>query len=178
MRLSPLREELWSGRWLEKQALWTDLSPLVFIVWVIFLYVDTEFGFYGTFLCLVGCFSMIIWHLLFWVSYMHVFCIFVFAPVQCSWACFTWNGALELRSSLLLILLLFVSRNKPPYHADKQVHRACMTLWRAEVATATLVMQRIKSQTVELKTALSLFLLTFASVHEDLKYVQAVYDKS
>ena len=31
------------------------------MVWVIFLYVDTVFGFYGySFLCLVECFSMII----------------------------------------------------------------------------------------------------------------------
>ena len=30
--------------------------------------------------CLVGCLSMI-GHMLFWVSYMRVFCIFVFAPV-------------------------------------------------------------------------------------------------
>ena len=31
------------------------------MIWVIFLYVDTVFGFYGySFLCLVGCFSMII----------------------------------------------------------------------------------------------------------------------
>ena len=35
-----------------------------------------------------------------WVSYMHVFCIFVFAPVQRNWACFTWKGALEIRSLL------------------------------------------------------------------------------
>ena len=33
---------------------------------------------------------------------MHVFCIFVFAPVQPNWACFTWKGALEIRSLLLL----------------------------------------------------------------------------
>ena len=40
-------------------------------------------GFVGTFFfnCLVGCLSMI-GHVLFWVSFMHVFCIFVFAPVQ------------------------------------------------------------------------------------------------
>ena len=32
------------------------------MVGVIFVYVDTVFGFYGySFLCLVGCFSMIIW---------------------------------------------------------------------------------------------------------------------
>ena len=45
-------------------------------------------------------------HLLFWVSYMHVFCIFVFAAVQRNWACFTWKGALEICSLLLLLLLL------------------------------------------------------------------------
>ena len=55
--------------------------------------------------CLVGCFSMT-GHPLFWVSYMHVFCIFVFAPVQHNWACFTWKGALEICSLLLLLLLL------------------------------------------------------------------------
>ena len=36
---------------------------------------------------------------------MHVFCIFVFAPVQRSRACFTWKGALEICSLLLLLLL-------------------------------------------------------------------------
>ena len=35
---------------------------------------------------------------------MHVFCIFVFAPVQHNWVCFTWKGALETRSLLLLLL--------------------------------------------------------------------------
>ena len=38
---------------------------------------------------------------------MHVFCIFVFAPVQRSSACFMWKGALEIRSLLLLLLLLY-----------------------------------------------------------------------
>ena len=42
-------------------------------------------------------------HLLFWVSYMYEFCIFVFALVQRSWAWFTWKGALEIQ----LLLLLF-----------------------------------------------------------------------
>ena len=32
---------------------------------------------------------------------MHVFCIFVFAPVQYNWACFTWKDALEICSLLL-----------------------------------------------------------------------------
>ena len=35
---------------------------------------------------------------------MHVFCIFVFAPVQRNRACSTWKGALEIRSLLLLLL--------------------------------------------------------------------------
>ena len=46
-------------------------------------------------------------HLLFWVSYMHVFCIFVFAPVQRNRACFTWKCALEIRSLLLILLLAY-----------------------------------------------------------------------
>ena len=38
---------------------------------------------------------------------MHVFCIFVFAPVRCTRACFTWKGtSLEILSLLLLLLLL------------------------------------------------------------------------
>ena len=62
-------------------------------------------GFMGFFFhYLVGCFSMI-GHLLFWVSYVHVFCIFVFAPVQRNWACFTRKGALEIRLLLLSLLL-------------------------------------------------------------------------
>ena len=44
--------------------------------------------------------------MLFWVSYMHVFCIFVFAFVQRNWARFTWKGALEICVLLLLLLLL------------------------------------------------------------------------
>ena len=31
---------------------------------------------------------------------MHVFCIFVFAPVQRNLACFIWKGALEIHSLL------------------------------------------------------------------------------
>ena len=33
---------------------------------------------------------------------MHAFSIFVFAPVQCNSACFTWKSALEIRSLLNL----------------------------------------------------------------------------
>ena len=53
------------------------------MVRVIFVHADTVFGFYGySFLCLVGCFSMIIWTPVVLSVYMHVFCIFVFVPVQ------------------------------------------------------------------------------------------------
>ena len=38
------------------------LSSLVCMVGAIFVYVDTAYGFYGySFLCLVGCFSVIMW---------------------------------------------------------------------------------------------------------------------
>ena len=37
------------------------------------------------------------------MSYVHVFCIFVFAPVQHNLLCFTWKGALEIHSLLLLL---------------------------------------------------------------------------
>ena len=36
---------------------------------------------------------------------MRVFRIFVFAPVQRNWACFTWKGAPEIRSLSLLLLI-------------------------------------------------------------------------
>ena len=48
----------------------------------------------------------------FWVSYMHAFSIFVFAPVQRNWACFTWKSTLEIRSLLLLLL----SKTSPDHH--------------------------------------------------------------
>ena len=43
------------------------------------MYVDTIYGFMGIlFLCLAGCFSMIMWT----PTVLSVFCIFAFAPVQ------------------------------------------------------------------------------------------------
>ena len=49
------------------------------------MYVDTIFESYGCFFfnCLVGCLSMIVWTPAVLGAYMYVFCIFVFAPVQC-----------------------------------------------------------------------------------------------
>ena len=48
----------------------------------------------------------------FWVSYMHAFSIFVFAPVQRNWACFTWKSALEICSLLLLLLPIALGHYK------------------------------------------------------------------
>ena len=52
----------------------------------------------------------------FWVSYLHAFSIFVFAPVQHNWACFTWKSALEIRS------LLF-------YYYYLHMHIQILNLW-------------------------------------------------
>ena len=58
-----------------------------------------------------GCDCVWAWlfgHMLFWVSYVHVLCIFVIALVQRNWAYFTWKGALEICSLLLILLLLLL----------------------------------------------------------------------
>ena len=52
------------------------------MVEVIFEYVDTVLEFYVCILHLVGCFSMIILDTCCFECLMHVFRIFVFAPVQ------------------------------------------------------------------------------------------------
>ena len=93
----------------------TCLSSLVCIVGVIYVNVDTVLGFIGGrgrgccvfFFWFFFVFLLISWmfqhHCLdtccFWESY--TFCVFVFAPVQRNWACFTWKGTLEIRSLLL-----------------------------------------------------------------------------
>ena len=56
--------------------------------------------------------------------YIHVFCIFVFAPVQRKWACSTWKGALEIRSLLLLLQLVYL------VHSDVQLKLfMCVCPW-------------------------------------------------
>ena len=76
-----------------------------------YVYIDMVFGFYGYFFLthlyfLVAC---LIKH-----DYLDTCCFgclicmcFVFAPVQQNWACFTWKGALEIRSFFLLLLAIF-----------------------------------------------------------------------
>ena len=63
--------------------------------------------------------------MLFWASYMHVFCISVFALVQHNWACFTWKGAVETRSLLLLILLILST--PPPSRQNNQIPSTLQT---------------------------------------------------
>ena len=79
------------------------LSIIIILCRVIFVYVDAVYWFYGWFSFF---FLMLTWMFqhdcldtyCFWVSYMHAFSIFVFAPVQRNWACFTWKSALEIPS--------------------------------------------------------------------------------
>ena len=84
------------------------------MVWIIYVYIDTLLGFYGYFFlthlyCLVRRLCMVVWtHVVLVVLYACVFCIFVFAPVQRNWACFTWKGALELCSLLLFIIIIII----------------------------------------------------------------------
>ena len=60
------------------------------MVGIIYVYIDTVFVFYGyinknflpSLTALLDVWAWLFGYMLFWVSYMHVFCIFVFAPVQ------------------------------------------------------------------------------------------------
>ena len=68
------------------------------------------------------CFECLVICICFLFLYLHLFsacvCIFVFAPVQRKWACFTWKGALEIRSLLLFICCTgeYQFRNTSMYH--------------------------------------------------------------
>ena len=65
----------------------------------------------------------------FWVSYMHAFFIFVFAPVQRNWACFTWKSALEICSlKLLSCSKLCHIKALENYQTDFDVHGFCRSL--------------------------------------------------
>ena len=78
----------------------------VCMVGVIFLYVDKVYGFYGySFLCFVGCFSMIIWTpTVLSVLYAHVlyFCIWT-----CSAQLSMFHMERHSRNTLIIIILLY-----------------------------------------------------------------------
>ena len=65
---------------------------------------------------------------------MHVFCIFVFAPIQRSWACFTWKGALEIRSLLLFFPQVDICSSHPQRHRK----RTCKLNWSVGVLVQSL----------------------------------------
>ena len=46
--------------------------------------------------------------MLFWVSYMHVFRIFIFALAQCCSAFFTWKGILDIQSLIIIIIIIVI----------------------------------------------------------------------
>ena len=93
---------LYGWNYLCVQLHWHDI---VFYGYILFLYTHLY--------CLVGCFEHdCLETFCFGVSYMHVFCIFVFALVQRNWACFTWKGALEICLLLPLLLHQFDKRKQ------------------------------------------------------------------
>ena len=129
------------------------------------MYVDTVFRFYGSFFfnCLVGLFR----YLLFGASYMHVFCIFVFAPVQCNCACFTWKGALEIRSLLLLSLLLisvFSRRTSRQFNSSCSLTKQAQADLRFLTQSLPTAMRKctiISTETLTTSQLLLSFLLSF-----------------
>ena len=102
---------------------------LVCVVGVFLCTLMRYIGFMGVlfFLCLIWWFSMIVWTpspYCFWVSYMHAFSIFAFAPVQHNWACFIWKSALKIHSLLLLLLFTCLTRTKG-VSVSYSVHYTC-----------------------------------------------------
>ena len=80
------------------------LSSLVLMVGVIFVYVDSVFGFYGySFLCLVGCFSMIIWTPVLSVLYA---CVLYFCICTCSAQLSMFHMERRSRNTLIIIIIM------------------------------------------------------------------------
>ena len=93
-------------------------SSLVCMAGITYVYIDMIFVFYGYFFhpIFTAWLDVSAWlfgHMLFGVSYMHVFWIFAFALVQCKWACFTWKVALEIHSSSLSLSPMAIQRGCP-----------------------------------------------------------------
>ena len=45
-------------------------------------------------------------HMLFWMSYLRVFCIFAFELAQRNWACFTWKST--KKNTLIIIVMVVI----------------------------------------------------------------------
>ena len=76
--------------------------------WVIFVYTDTVYGFYGySFLCLVGCFSMTIWTPTV-LSVLYA-CVLYFRICTCSAQLSKFHMERRSRNTLIIIIKLSVS---------------------------------------------------------------------
>ena len=100
---------------------------LCFVLFLFFFFGGGVFFVVYCFVFLTALLDVSAWlfgHLLFWVSYKHVFCI---CTVQRTWVCFTWKGALEIRSLLSAYLSIYLSiylsraRNSHPSDCPGQV---------------------------------------------------------
>ena len=58
-----------------------------------------------------------------------LFCIFVFALVQRRWACFTWKGALEMQSLVVVVHMERRSRNTIILDLDLDIHSTGASQW-------------------------------------------------
>ena len=89
------------------------LSSLVCMVGVIFVYVDTVYWFYGySFLCLIGCFSMIIWTPTV-LSVLYA-CVLYFCICTCSAQLSMFHMERRSRNTLIIIIIItsFVCQQK------------------------------------------------------------------
>ena len=81
------------------------VSSLVCVVGVIFVYVDTAYGFYGySFLCLVGCFRMIIWTPTV-LSVLYA-CVLYFCICTCSAQLSMLHVERRSRNTLIIIVII------------------------------------------------------------------------
>ena len=106
-RLSHLWFEPWPLSLLAEIHRWDYLC----VHWydICFLWVHFSSSFFVNFSIPIFTGQLDVWawlfgHMLFWVSFMHVFCIFVFALVQRNRVRFIWKGALEIHSLLLNLI--------------------------------------------------------------------------
>ena len=84
------------------------LSLLICMVGVIFAHVDTLYGFYGySFLCLVGCFSIIIWTPA--VLSVLCACVLYFCIYTCSAQLSIFHIERRSRNTLIIIIAIIIS---------------------------------------------------------------------
>ena len=77
------------------------------MVGVIFVYIDTVYGFYGySFLCLVGCFSMIIWTPAV-LSVLYA-CVLYFCICTCSAHLSMFHMERHSRNTLIIIIIIII----------------------------------------------------------------------